>query len=305
GAVQRFGQGLTGDLMKAGAVVAQSGVIPGMGRQPGSAEDSPLYRAGERVNRAIAETFPTDPARAGRLEQELGGGAGSMASFMAPAVGLQAAGAQTAARLAPAVIGAMQQGVSGYDDAARFTDDEGQRLASFWLNAGLGTSEALPISRVLGRMEGMSGGVVSRILRGAAESSAEEFLQEVGQAVGSDVVARAIYDEEREIGEGALRQGLIGLLLGGLAGAGSGAAARPQSQDPGFEAVADPVVPEAPRETAESIEPKAAPEEIGGGDRAAADQRAAEQGFTIEAFHGTAADIAEFDPSRRGSSTGD
>lgn len=262
GAVQRFGQGLTGDLMKSGAAVLQSGVIPGTIRLHESAEDTPLYQAGERVNRAIAEAFPTDPARAERFEQQLGEGAGSMASFMAPAVGMQAAGARAGARITPAVLGAAQQGIEGYDDAARFTEDENTRLASYWLNAGLGTSEALPMTRVLARLEGMSGGSVSRILKGAAQSSAEEFLQEVGQAVGSDMIARAVYDEEREVGEGALRQGAIGAILGAFAGAGSGVAARPvtQDQETGFEEVSDPVAPEVQQEAQEATQGEAAQE---------------------------------------------
>jgi len=210
--------------------VLQSIAAPIHGQPMPQPEDTPAYRAGAAAGRAIGETFPTDAPRAGTFAQQLGEGVGSMAAFAGPGAWLKAAGAAPAVSTAVmAGMGAVQQGSAGLDEAIEADATLGQKMRAFGFNAALGATEAIPTSRLFGRLESASGGMFSRILRESAANSAEEFGQEVFQSIGSDVVARALagYDPNREIGENALQQGAIGAFLGGLMGAGGGMVAGP------------------------------------------------------------------------------
>jgi hypothetical protein len=184
-----------------------------------------VAKANERIERAPQQAFPGDPSRGDEMPVALSQGAGSMVAFLA------------AARINPTLAagaGATSMGKEQYDDAVRHGADMVTRYGAMLAGMGLGATEALPIMNFLDRLNEASGGragsfvaaKLQAIGRGAALGGAEEFLQELTQAVGSDVVARVLYDQNREIGKDALQQAQVGGILGAALGAFGGAARR-------------------------------------------------------------------------------
>ena len=217
GAIQTFTNTLVSAPLKAAGAV-QSSIT---GREP---EETALYRQGEAISRGASELFPSDAVRRDEFGQQLAEGAGSAAGFASGGIAGRMAGlGKGASALLVGLQGAAAQGSSGLDEAIAADATTGQKLTAFYANAGLGLTEALPFNRFLGRVDDASGGMVARIARNTAAGSMDEFLQEVGQQVGSNVIAAQIarYDEDRSPGEGALEAGLVGAMLGGVGGAGS------------------------------------------------------------------------------------
>src|SRR5690606_8735070 len=88
----------------------------------------------------------------------------------------------------------------------------------------LGSTEALPIANYL---EGGKGG----ILRSIHRQGAEEALQEGGQTLGENVLARLLHDPERQIFKDVDENAAIGYILGGfMQGAQLAASPRARAQ---------------------------------------------------------------------------
>jgi hypothetical protein len=216
-------------LLSTGPDVAKStGIVAGLA--PGIDEENLITEIADDAEAAITSAFPGDYTKADEFTTALAGGAGSMAGFMlgnvVASAGAKAVGAsgRVAGMIGAAGTGAAVQGVQGYEEAKEAGAKALGRYVSFFLNAGLGTSEAVPIDRFFGRLNQVSGGRVSKILADTKAQSLEEFVQEVGQSLGSDVIAKAVYDPDREINvDEALKSGVVGAILGGAMGATSGA----------------------------------------------------------------------------------
>lgn len=184
----------------------------------GDLERSDLRAWVDTVEQTLDKMMPGDKARSKDFVTELSRGGGSMAAFMlggfvGNAIGLPAGAA-------PAILGALSQGSEGLEDAERFNAVGVQKYLAFLLNAGLGLTEAAPIDRMFMRAEKATGGLVTRMLTNTAASGMEEFIQEFGQAAGHDLVAKWVYDASRELDVAKwARQGAVGLLTGGVAGA--------------------------------------------------------------------------------------
>lgn len=171
----------------------------------------------DTVDATMKKVMPPDVARAEDFVTQLSQGAGSMLGFLVSGfVGAQLGlPAKTSTMIVGGTSGASQQ----YEDAERFAAPGLQRFISFMAGAGLGMTEAIPINRALMRLETATGGVVSRGLQATAASSLEEFMQELGQNLGQDVVAKALYDEQRKLDwKGYLQAGAVGGILGALGG---------------------------------------------------------------------------------------
>jgi hypothetical protein len=95
-----------------------------------------------------------------------------------------------------------------------------KRMAVLFANAGIGTTEALPISNALERMNALSGGAVARIAKAGAANSFEEFVQEVGQQLGQNFVQGVVYDKAQDIYEGAADAGKVAAMIGLFQGGG-------------------------------------------------------------------------------------
>ena len=159
--------------------------------------------------------FPQDAGRQGDFLMELASGVGSYAGFLL----LHMAGVPVWAS------GAGTSGIAAMEDAERYGATALQKFGALVGGGTIGLSEAIPIDRLLMRMTRAGhGNMIMRVLSQSTASSIEEFTQELGQAFGEDVVARWIYDGEREFDIKAyLRQGAVGLITGFAGGAVGGA----------------------------------------------------------------------------------
>lgn len=188
---------------------------------------TPLTPYIEGFEAALEVMLPRDEGRARDFSTQLMGAFGSMAGFFA----VRAAGVPVA------VAGAAVQGIAGVEDARAHDAKAGQVLLAWLLNSALGTTEAIPIERML-RRAGPTDQLLNRIARDkgydwmsrmildSKASGIEEFLQELGQALGEDGIAKyglggilgewsGGYDPERHtsLAEYAER-GAIGFLSG-------------------------------------------------------------------------------------------
>ncbi|WP_375285315.1 LPD38 domain-containing protein [Marinicauda pacifica] len=252
GALQSLASTLVSAPLKAAGAVQST--ISG-----GEPEDTRLYRAGESVSAFARNRFPDDEARSDEFGQQLAEGAGSAAGFAGGGLGARALGITgKGATALVGVQGAAAQGASGLDEAIAAGADRNTKLQAFYANAGLGATEAVPFSRFLGRLDNVSGGGVSRVLANTGAQSLDEFMQEVTQTVGSNVIAAEVagYDPERGITEGAGRAGLIGAILGAAGGAATAVnAPSRQSPLPDFSAGGTPVSG-GPNTTNDNIGPR-------------------------------------------------
>lgn len=187
-----------------------------------SAFDSNLLTDfGSFLERKVNEAFPGDRARAEDLSTQIASGFGSMVGFIA--LGMAGKVLRAGAVAPTAMTGAAVQGEAGYDDAVKYGADLYGRMFAFLGNAALGTTEAVPIGHFFDRLGRRVGsGRFADFVKTTAGQSLEETIQEAGTQFGSNVVAAAVYDAERDLGEGVLLNGAIGGLLGGVMGAGAG-----------------------------------------------------------------------------------
>lgn len=180
---------------------------------------------GARLLQDVAqEAFPGDAANQMNFFVTLGTGAGSMAGFMLGGIIGKAAlgGGRLAGAAVSGGLGAAQSGTSEYETAREADATSLQQYASFFAGLGLGATEAIPLDRMLGRMEVATGGAVSRAFRQGLQGSGEEAVQELFQSIGSDIAA-GIYDDEAAIQWGeAFANAAVGAVLGGGIGAFSG-----------------------------------------------------------------------------------
>lgn len=174
----------------------------------------------DQVDKGLDAILPGDKARSKEFVSELAAGGGSMIPFMLAGylgrvIGLPAATTSGG-------LGAAVGGVDQYEDAENFKANGLQRMLAFMMGAGLGATEAIPIDRMFFRADNASGGMVRRLLQNTQASSLEEFIQETSQSMGEDIVAKygAGYDPNRELKPAEwLKQGLVGAIVGGGAGA--------------------------------------------------------------------------------------
>lgn len=233
---ESFGR-MFGDIPRAAAGAAYH--LQNQGLLPGPKTYAPLeHTAGaklmEPAARAIEAPFmggPKNPEYRGEFMTEtlpsaLGSGLAFAAQGLLPG--------SMAARLARVgTSGAAVGGMQGQRDAAAHTDDVDIQAKSFAANFGLGLTEMAPIAGLLRRMDRVTGGQfgpqfftranMKRLAKDAGAEALEEAIQETVQNLGANAVARALYDQDRElldhVPEGAAAGGIVGALLGGLSSA--------------------------------------------------------------------------------------
>lgn len=172
----------------------------------------------DTVDATMNKLLPADEVRKEDFINQLASGGGSFAGFLAGGFIAKAIGLP--AKAATMILGATSGADQQYQDAEKFDAGTVQRFIAFMAGAGLGASEAIPINNMLMRAETATGGLVTRMLKNTASSSLEEFIQELGQNVGQDVVAQWLYDEQRSIDwSGSLKAAAVGGILGAAGGA--------------------------------------------------------------------------------------
>lgn len=179
------------------------------------------------VDKSLTELLPGDPARSKEFFSQLASGTGSMAAygiaaFVGNVIGLPAG-------VTAAVAGGFSVANQMYEESQQFGARGLQKYLSFYGGFLLGVSEGLPLEGAIRRAtvydraffaaNKESGGALVRLLNNTSASSLEEFIQEFGQSAGQDLIAKHLYDPDRELDvlEWA-QQGVIG----GIVGAGVG-----------------------------------------------------------------------------------
>lgn len=172
-------------------------------------------RFGEAMRDASAQAFP----EIARLREDflLSQGPealGSAAGFMLPGGWLQAAGVPAWA--STMTLGAMVQGAAQYHDAKLSGADDATAWKAWLAGSALGTSEAIPLSRILARIDKGAGGGLKRALVDMLIEGGEEFVQESGSQLASNLIASHLleYDKDRKAFEDVLANGNAGLFSG-------------------------------------------------------------------------------------------
>lgn len=158
---------------------------------------------------------PADPALAEEFwTSQVTQGIGSMFGFLAG--GMAGRAVKASATMTTMVLGAAVGGASGYQDAIANGATEDQAWDSFLLNAGVGTTEIVPISRMFDRIDKATNGKAKKVLLNAGIEGFEEFAQEWFQSTAGNAIAQSIYDKERDLFEGAASSGAAGGVSGVL-----------------------------------------------------------------------------------------
>lgn len=172
-------------------------------------EDLATAKFAKWIRSKIKQNAPTDPRLAEEFwSNKVPEGVGSMLFFMA-------GGAATkSAFVTPMVLGAMSQGANGFNDAVAHGATEDEALKAFVLNTGLGTSEVIPIGKMLTRLNKATGGGIFKAIKNAGAEGLEEALQEFLQTGISNQIAKELYDENRQFLDGAIESGQVGGVTG-------------------------------------------------------------------------------------------
>ena len=154
---------------------------------------------------------------------KVSGGVGSAVGFMAGG-GLVKKGAQKLIRGAVpasatiATMGAGAGATQGWHDAKAHGATDEEAIQSYVLNGFVGTSEAIPLSGMLNRLNKASGGSLMNIMMRVGAETVEEAFQEAMQSAAGDVIAANIveYDPDREMFDQLGTDAAAGGVTGGL-----------------------------------------------------------------------------------------
>ena len=185
----------------------------------------PSYKLGQDIDKFIASKTSVDPA----YEQEfwsgkVPAGLGSMVSYVATGV-TAALGARSGRIPAPVASGgavslqaSKQSSVAGFEDAIESGASLEDAYKSSNMNEIMGYSEALPIARILDRVDKGTGGSVKRAIAEAAKAGTEEAIQEASQTIYQNLVASEFvgYDPNRGVLTGSGEGAGVGFTTGAL-----------------------------------------------------------------------------------------
>jgi hypothetical protein len=215
GQVKEFGKGLVPgavNLLESAATGA-SALLP---------ED--LEKAAREKIASLAGAAKTPFAAAPGYEESVGRKLSESVGSVLPVLGMAALGPV-------GVAGAIATGVGAGAGEARTRAEEGgatagQRAEATGYGALVGSTEALPIFRIIQRLGAPAANGMLAYVRRAAAAGGEEAAQEAASNVAQNLIAKGIYKPEQEliegIGEaagyggatGALVQGVLDLALG-------------------------------------------------------------------------------------------
>jgi hypothetical protein len=222
----------------------------------GDENESGYVQKLDEVSKAIKAALPGDPTRNGELFEGLAQGTGSLTSIMAGGLATKVLG--LGVKAGATVLGSTAAGVGGYEDAKAHNASTTAKYLSFYANSALGLIERIPIAnaidRAFGELNKATNGRVVEIIASGTVNSLEELIQEVGQSVGQNAIAKMLYDNEREIFEGVGDQATVASILGFFFGAGTTALSQAMNRPAN-----EPVQPYQPRERVEPVLPQTEP----------------------------------------------
>jgi hypothetical protein len=184
----------------------------GAGIRPVSEE--PAYKWGLTLRESTEEAFPIPKEHEGRFVVQAGKGVGSTGAFLL--TGIAGRVLRMPATLVTAGTGALVNGSATFRDAVQSGASFETAMTSAKMAGLVGTSEALPVARLLDRYDKASGGQFQRIFINALKGGVEEGVQELFQSVSENLIAQGLYDTEREMFQGAAEAGEVGFTVGAL-----------------------------------------------------------------------------------------
>ena len=183
---------------------------------------SPISKLGKGIEDVAGAVASGDPERAEDFSSKLGQGLGSTAGFLVPGA-ILGAGARGAAGIA--ALGGAATGVEQAEDyegtvrAAGGTIDPTKQGQALFAGMLPGTIEAVPLVKMLGRMDDIVKGGLSAAVKNTAKGTVEEALQEGIQSTAQNLIASDLikYDPERNMffdtPEAAAVGGGVGFLM--------------------------------------------------------------------------------------------
>ncbi len=187
-----------------------------LAEQDKDVQELAFYKYGQALEDFVDKALPRDPKFRETFITKLAEGFGSTAGFvMSGAAGRVL---KVPALLTVAGTGAAVGSTAEFEQAVAAGATEGQAMKAAAWGGLVGTSEALPVSRIFRRFDKASGGQFSmtakRLLAEGFKGGFEEMVQEVFQGASGNVIAKNIYDNERKLLDGLVEGGGIGGIVG-------------------------------------------------------------------------------------------
>lgn len=232
-------ESLTSTPLKAVAIGAQALDRSVMGVEK-PIEEYATYQYGQGIENAIDEEVVIPEGTEGGMAHNIGSGFGSAAAIMATgptgitksvgSIGTQILNYATqvgklAVSPAGAVAGIMM-GVPEYEAAKQSGASDEEAFKVFAINYGIGQTDAIPLGRMLDRLNKGSGGIVLRTLKNMGVGGIEEAIQEGFQTYLTNKVAQGSYDPKRDPLIGIAESMGYGALIGAILPGGLGIANR-------------------------------------------------------------------------------
>lgn len=230
---------LADPLKLAGVVSSEAGSV--MTGAPVVPEQNPLYRAGESVENFIEGQTYVNPEKEGSFPVQVAGGLGTAATIVstggfsgftkaaggwAPKLlnyGKQALGKM----IGPAgVVAGAMTAVPEYEAAREAGQSEEDAFKVLLLNYGVGQTDIIPLSNMMGRLNTATGGGLIQTLKNMGKGGIEEALQETFQTYLTNEVAKGSYDPDRDPLVGLAEAAGLGAFIGALIPGGGAIAQR-------------------------------------------------------------------------------
>jgi hypothetical protein len=272
GAMERVARNIAGSIVESAAAIPETVAIiagklssefPALGETRPQSE-LPTQKAADWMRYQAQKLYPDPITRPegvqGFLTETLPQGAGSMAAILAGGAGARML--KIPAMVSTAALGAATTGANAFREAVTAGADNETAFKAFFIGAGIGTTEAVPIAKWL------SGNPAADKLKTALIDGSEELVQSVFSEVAGNVSAQNLYDPERPWLQGAGEAGAAGFTLGTLFSLAVSAAggkkiavkvAQERAREAGAPLTADilDIIPETPRVIQDQIQAEA------------------------------------------------
>lgn len=181
------------------------------------AKNSSIYKQSRDLRRYFEREFEANPKyREEFWASQLPQGVGSTAAFFTGGATAKGLGASSKIQMmsVTAAMGAASNGSSALIEAEKAGASIEEQWNVFVLNSFVGTSEAIPISRFLEKLDTLPGAGLKKKVKEAGIEGIEEFIQEFVQTTAGNAIAKEFYDENRKLFDNSLEQGQVGGMSG-------------------------------------------------------------------------------------------
>lgn len=190
----------------------------------------PLETAGEKIQQFTEDINPYNP-NVNETYQAVGEGLGQgVGMLMSGGTGAAPALASKAPTLAgtvaskllskPAIIGGSMTAAPEWEAAKAAGMDDDQAFESLVKNYLVGTTEAIPVTNLINRLNKLSGNRILETVKNMGIGALEEYVQEFTQTYATNQFAKDDYDPDRdpmfEVLESAKVGGIVGAILPGI-----------------------------------------------------------------------------------------